>query len=618
MKKYLNKKSKILFFFVTVVIVLVFFQSKNNIFTSDISAQSVIDQHQSLIDQQEAQKKEKERILAETKKSIDTIISSKGSVDQKINEVNKKIAEIDKILNQTEADLKNRETELVEKQKILDEKNAQLGEIAVVMYKDFYTGTLELLLSNNKFENTVKLFNYRRFILETQTEQISKVYGEYSLINDAIKSLEQEKELINVKKAAYAEAKSSLDLEKLRIQQEIADKNAYASKLGSDIASLNSSITKLQQELITLKSGSTYVDVNSVPSVSVDKNSTLAGFLNNAPSGYFGVFSFSAYTHRNGMSQYGAKARADNGQNYQQIMGFYYPSGTAKTDYPIMEKITVNNYGEMDFETTYLYGVSEMPPSWNYEALKVQAIAARTYAIRRTANGMSPICETSLCQVYKPRDPNTVPNWKKAVDETKGIILVDSSGRPLSMQYASFHGGWVNNVGWDTTDGTNQSNWTARAWDAIAPHPWFYRAWYRRGQKDSGENCGRMPWMSETEMADIVNAYLVLKNIDLKGTVDVSRIVSVDSPTCSGRAVNPYSHQDMKDLLNIPVTTINGKPTVLQDNKGNTTSLIFSTNRGNVAISGIDFKTTFNLRAPGALRIEPTVSGYAFFNIEKK
>ncbi len=599
---------------VGLLLLALFAGMSSTIFT--VYAQSAVDQHQKLIDDQEALKKEKEKIVANTKAQIDAILSGKGTVDQKIREVNSKLAEIERSVAEAEENLKKTESELAEREKELDEKNDQLSEITRGMYKELQSGDLDIFFSGKDFDHTMRMFNYRRFLMQSQVEEFNRSYGLYSLVLDDIAALNRDRELLDTQREAFTDAKNALEAERARIAQEIAQKNALAAKLNSDIASLNKSITKLQQELIIMKSGGTYVDANTVPSVSADKNSTLAGFLANAPAGSFAVFSFSAYTHRNGMSQYGARARAAAGQNYQQILSFYYPNGRITSDYPVMEKIRVDGYGELDFETTYLYGISEMPSSWSLDALKVQAIAARTYAVRRTANGAGSICTTEACQVYRPRSGDSVPNWKRAVDETRGMILVDGSNNPISTQYASLHGGWVNNVGWDTTDGTNQGDWIARSWDAKAPHPWFYRSWYRKGYSDSGDTCGHAAWLSQEEMADIINAYLVLKGTDLKGSFDQSRIVGVNTVACWGRNANPYSMEEMRGLINNPVTQINGKPVVMQNNAGTTTTVIFSTNRGNITMSGADFKTAYNLRAPGALRI-PQAS-YSFYNIERK
>lgn len=81
---------------------------------------------------------------------------------------------------------------------------------------------------------------------------------------------------------------------------------------------------------------------------------------------------------------------------------------------------------------------SEMPISFDDEALKAQAIAARTYAISKKLRPYMPdkgadVCDTVSCQVYMTKEKRIEAwgekgeeNWKKIsklVDETKGIVL---------------------------------------------------------------------------------------------------------------------------------------------------------------------------------------------------
>ena len=49
---------------------------------------------------------------------------------------------------------------------------------------------------------------------------------------------------------------------------------------------------------------------------------------------------------------------------------------------------------------------------------------------------------------------------------------------------------------------------------------------------------------------------------------------------------------------------------------GSTGTITFQTDKGEIKLSGSEFKTAFNLRAPGYLSIPQ--SSFAFFNIEKK
>ncbi|MBD3279501.1 MAG: SpoIID/LytB domain-containing protein [Candidatus Pacebacteria bacterium] len=316
------------------------------------------------------------------------------------------------------------------------------------------------------------------------------------------------------------------------------------------------------------------------------------------------------------MSQYGAKARAESGQSVEEILKAYYPNATLKKDYPVMGSITVDGVGTILFEDQYLQGIYEMPASWSINALKAQAIAARTYAVKYTDNGSRSICTTESCQVFK--NSKKGGDWEKAVNETKGWVLVDGGGNPVSTQYASTHGGYANTSGWDTTDKSNSGDWSTRAWENKAGSPWFYKAWYRSGYSASGANCGRAhPWLSQEEFSDIINAWIVRKN---PNGADVGRIQPVTINQCQigGQGGDPYSISELRskaDNSGGAVTNVSSV-SVSHNNNGQTVNVHLETNRGSLDIPGSEFKEAFNLRAPGYLRIPQ--SRFAFFNIEHK
>jgi len=98
----------------------------------------------------------------------------------------------------------------------------------------------------------------------------------------------------------------------------------------------------------------------------------------------------------------------------------------------------------------YLYGVlpSEMSPSFQIEALKAQAVAARTFTFyqinegRHTASGFD-LCDTTHCQVYRGAGLEHT-NTNRAVDETFGLVMFHS-GRPILASYFSSSGGATDN-----------------------------------------------------------------------------------------------------------------------------------------------------------------------------
>ena len=101
----------------------------------------------------------------------------------------------------------------------------------------------------------------------------------------------------------------------------------------------------------------------------------------------------------------------------------------------------------------YLKGVVplEMPASWRPNAVRAQAVAARTYAayeMQHPRAGHYEICDTASCQVYGGYTAeHDLSN--AAIDATSRVILT-SKGTPAFTQVGSSSGGWtsVNQFGY--------------------------------------------------------------------------------------------------------------------------------------------------------------------------
>jgi len=89
---------------------------------------------------------------------------------------------------------------------------------------------------------------------------------------------------------------------------------------------------------------------------------------------------------------------------------------------------------------------SEMPASWHVEALKAQAVAARTFAATRlnthAADGWQ-LGDTVFTQVYRGVEAEN-ENSTRAVLETRGIMAFHE-GRPINAVYFSSSGGHTEN-----------------------------------------------------------------------------------------------------------------------------------------------------------------------------
>jgi SpoIID/LytB domain protein len=128
------------------------------------------------------------------------------------------------------------------------------------------------------------------------------------------------------------------------------------------------------------------------------------------------------------------------------------------------------NVARMD---DYLRGVVplEMPALWSQQALRAQAVVARTYAAferRQRSGGHYQICDSFDCQVYGGASAE-YPSTDRAVRKTAGRI-VTYRGRPAFTQFSSSSGGWTSAGGqpylaarkdpWDHWSGNGWRNWT--------------------------------------------------------------------------------------------------------------------------------------------------------------
>jgi len=210
--------------------------------------------------------------------------------------------------------------------------------------------------------------------------------------------------------------------------------------------------------------------------------------------GYINIYG-GGFGHGVGMSQFAAGALAKNGESYKNILKRYYTDiklstvestitlengKTYKTKNPLNfyakgEYITLSPVRKghtsspkyrgiitviprgsslrvintLDIEKYLLQVVpSEMPKSFGVEALKVQAVAARTYAVSdilkgKYANDGFHIKDTVESQVYN----NQVENEEatRAIEETAGEIMT-YNGMPIDAKYFSTSAGFTSHA----------------------------------------------------------------------------------------------------------------------------------------------------------------------------
>ncbi len=537
------------------------------------------------------------RKLSELQQALEASKKATTPLESQIASMKKQIAGIENQIAFIENDIVRKKKDIEEGYKDFEKQRDLFSRASREYYmQNASFPPILIFLSSASASELIQAITFQK-----QKADINKAI----ITNTAIKiaDLEQRKKTLESEEKRLSSVKTRLAAERQKIEEVVAGAKNYQASVSSQIAELSAK----QKQIMSARSGNFTISIGS-GELADEYLSSLKGFQDTAPSGYFAIFSIGAYTHRNGMSQYGALGRVQQGQSAEQILKHYYP-GVEITKVDTNQTITVNgtntygqNFNNVSYQLEdYLKHIYEMPGSWPLEVLKVQAIAARSYAY-----GKSTVCPNQDCQEVKLEE-NT-DTWKQAVKETEGMIM---TGGINNRQYSAITGGWLNTSGWDTTDGQRGENFMDKTYEKTAGSPWGYKAWWRNGTSKYGDTCGRTnPWLSPEEMADIANAAIALK----VGGIDTSRIAPVTTSCWPEK--NPYSMEELRNLVSTH-GGISSATSVKIEQGNNTTNRVII---NNISMTGLEFKRAVCLRAPGYIRIPQSTceGGWAFFNIEHK
>lgn len=497
------------------------------------------------------------------------------------------------------------ESELIKKAAAIIEGEKELADLLVVAsrrIRQFYmrssgVSPLFALLSSTNVGSALRNYGYQQAV----TNEDKKVITQTALL---VKELEDKKKALEGERITLASMKEDVDKRAASIRKLVGDATAYQTKLTSYIASL----TTKQQEFLGAKLSSLNLptSLGAGPLYCTDDRKLDPGF-----SPAFAFFTF-GIPHRVGMNQYGALGRAQAGQGYQDILRAYFDG----INFEKKDNITirVSGYGSMSLEQ-YMLGIYEIPGDWPMEALKAQAVAARSYALAYTQNGANEICTTQSCQVYK--GGNKGGNWEQAVKATEREVMI-KDGQVITAWFSSTDGGYTytsSDVGWSSRSWTKRTRDTtgdigsfadlfAKAYDRDSPC--FYAAQGFRSEY------AKSAWLKSEEVADIANVILLARNDSSLR----NHLYQPDKTNPEG--VETWGKDRVKQELQsrgiTPFTSVSGvSATGVDFGVGRTTQITVNGDRSAVGFDGDEFRNYFNIRAPANIQIVGPL-----FNIERK
>ncbi len=486
-------------------------------------------------------------------------------------------------------DLDIREEKLVIQQALLEKR------VRSYYIRSYLTNPLLVILSSINSGDLFRELSYSQSVTREDKQVITSITGD-------IEDLLTQKEKLEKDKARLALLQADVDKNAAFLGGEVKKAKAYQAELSSKIVAL----TVQQQQILAQRLASLNISRSaaSIGACSDDRHID-PGFSPGLAFFTYGV------PNRVGMNQFGADGRGKAGQNAEQILNAYYANFELKKDYDTGININVLGYGSFNIED-YVKRIYEMPSSFHPQALRAQAIAARSYALAYTNNGQGSICTSEQCQVFKNEPKGGA--WEAAVNDTRGWVMV-SGGSPVKAWYSSTHGGYIRSsaeIGWSGT------SWTKHAIDTISgsasgfddlkigaydkDSPWFYCDWGSRASYN------KTAWLKTEEVADIVNTLLLIQADS--GTGDHLYQTDKSYPDNWDEA---KVKQELKNRNITPYNSIASVSVSADFNSGATNSVNISGDGGARSFNGGDFKNRFNLRAPGNLQIVGPL-----FNIETK
>jgi SpoIID/LytB domain protein len=546
--------------------------------------------------------------LAQLNNELSQSVAATQPLQSELDNEQKQIANIKSQITGVEIDIAVKKTQISDGYANLAQKEKILNHTIRDFYVNSYYNTpLLTFFSQATMDDVTQTLEYQH----AQTEQDKAIITDVALtIND----LQTEKTQLTQEENWLTASKAKLDADSTKLNTIITGAKAYQSSLSNQIAQLSAQ----QQQLIAQK----YATLG-IPTTAYTTSGGCSSDLNPYKDPGFSGTKFGFFTYgvpnRVGLNQYGAKGRAEAGQSYTDILNAYYQNFQITTMPTSSTNVTVNGIndsGETFSNQTftvedYLQHIYEMPSDWPQEALKAQAIAARSYVMHAIANGQTTVLPNTHFQEVKT-ELNAQP-WIDAVNATAGQVMTDN-GQPIEAFFSSTHGGFTHttaDIGWSATDYTKTAQDTTTNVNSFADlnadaydkdSPWFYCDWGSRSQYND------TAWMQSSDVADIVNVIL-LAQADSSTTPHLSQSDKGIPDTWDASQVQ----QELKNRNITPYTNVSNVSVSADFGSGTTTTVTVNGDGGSHSFSGSTFKTFFNLRAPSNIQIVGPL-----YNVEMK
>ena len=183
---------------------------------------------------------------------------------------------------------------------------------------------------------------------------------------------------------------------------------------------------------------------------------------------------------------------------------------------------------------------SEMPHKWHIEALKAQAIASRTYALKKTNNGLYDIDSTQTNQVYNGLESSTLKT-RRAVRETRSLVITYKN-KLINALFHSSSGGMTEN---------SEAVWSN-------PYPYLVTV------KDFDQKNPKIRWNKEVSKSELKEIFPIIggiQQIEVLNITETGRIKNLKIIGTFGEKI--ITGKEFRSKLGLKSTLF--RPTISED-----------------------------------------------------
>jgi len=183
---------------------------------------------------------------------------------------------------------------------------------------------------------------------------------------------------------------------------------------------------------------------------------------------------------------------------------------------------------------------SEMPHKWHIEALKAQAIASRTYALKKTNNGLYDIDSTQTNQVYNGLESSTFKT-RRAVRETRSLVITYKN-KLINALFHSSSGGMTEN---------SEAVWSD-------PYPYLVTV------KDFDQKNPKIRWNKEVSKSELKEIFPIIggiQQIEVLNITETGRIKNLKIAGTFGEKI--ITGKEFRSKLGLKSTLF--RPTISED-----------------------------------------------------